>query len=171
MMNTDIATCRFLLLLPLFTLLACGSVGAQTPVDDAGNPLEIISVSPAEPVAADSPVALYTTAELEQLVGPYALQPDDLLAIILPASTYPLEIVLAARFLEQLQVDSELTPDESWDESIIALLNYPEILQQMNAEIESTWQLGEAVIGQQADVLAAIETFRGRAYAAGNLVS
>ncbi len=162
---------RSLLCFPLLLLMGCGSVGAQTPVDADGNPLEIISTTAQQPIDPDPAVILYTAAELEQLVGPYALQPDDLLAIILPASTYPLEIVLAARFLEQLETDPDLTPDESWDESIIALLNYPEILLLMNEEIESTWQLGEAVIAQQTDVLAAVESFRARAHAAGNLVS
>src|SRR5690606_7720381 len=97
------------------------------------------------------------------------LYPDKLLAIVLPASTYPLEIVQAARFLEQLESDSSLEPDESWDDSVTALLNYPEVVQMMNDDIDWTWRLGEAVVRQQPDVIAAVESFRDKAYAAGNL--
>ncbi len=115
--------------------------------------------------------ALYSPDQLQALVGPYALYPDDLLAIVLPAATYPLEIVLAARFLERFEADESLEPEESWDDSIVALLNYPEVIEMMNDNIDETWQLGEAVIGQQSDVLQAIEDFRQLAYDAGNLQS
>jgi hypothetical protein len=110
-----------------------------------------------------------TPDELQALVGPIALYPDDLLAIVLPASTYPLEIVQAARFLEDHQENNSLEPDESWDDSVVALLNYPEVLEMMNDDIDWTWRLGEAVANQQPDVIAAVEAFRDRAYAAGNL--
>ncbi len=107
--------------------------------------------------------------EIEELVGPIALYPDDLLAIVLPASTYPLQIVEAGRFLEDLEEDSSLEPDPDWDDSIVALLNYPEVIEMLNEDLDWTWRLGEAVVGQQSDVIAAIEDFRDRAYAAGNL--
>lgn len=114
---------------------------------------------------------LYTEAQIQALVGPYALYPDDLLAIVLPASTYPLEIVLAARFLDRLQEEEELEPEETWDDSVVALLNYPEVIEMMNENIDATWQLGEAVISQQTEVLQAIENFRQLAMDAGNLES
>ena len=112
-----------------------------------------------------------SSIELQELVGRVALYPDDLLAIILPASTYPLEIVQAARFLEAFENDSTLEPDENWDESVVALLNYPEVLRILDDDIDWTWQLGDAVINQQDDLIGAIEGFRDRAYAAGNLKS
>lgn len=160
---------KLLVCIPTFLLLGCGTIGAQTPVN-GDDPQAGINAT-FQPVDPDLQAPFYTLEELEQLVGPFALQPDDLLAIILPASTYPLEIVLAARFLDQLETDNSLQPDESWDESVVALLNYPEILRMMNERIELTWQLGEAVISQQNDVLTAIETFRNRALTAGNLAS
>ena len=110
-----------------------------------------------------------SATELQELVGPVALYPDDLLAIVLPASTYPLEIVQAARFLDAFEQDSSLEPDEDWDESVVAMLNYPEALRLLDDDIDWTWQLGDAVINQQDDVIGAIESFRDRAYAAGNL--
>jgi hypothetical protein len=110
-----------------------------------------------------------TPAELEELVGPVALYPDDLLAIVLPASTYPLQIVQAARFLEDRASDDTLKPNPEWDDSIVALLNYPEIVRMMNEDLDWTWDLGAAVLADQAAVLDAVQTFRDRAYAAGNL--
>ena len=114
---------------------------------------------------------LLSSAELQDLVGPIALYPDDLLAIVLPASTYPLQLVQAQRFLDDLKNDSSLQPEESWDDSIVALLNYPEAVELLNDDLDWTWRLGEAVVAQQADVIDAVETFRDRAYAAGNLKS
>jgi len=109
------------------------------------------------------------TKELEDLVAPVALYPDELLAIVLPAAAYPLQIVLAARFLEQLESDDSLQPDEAWDESVVALLNYPEVIDLLNNDLEWTWQLGEAVLNQETEVIEAVEAFRDRAVLAGNL--
>ncbi len=111
----------------------------------------------------------FTTEELEDLVAPVALYPDELLAIVLPATAYPLQIVLAARFLEQLENDDSLQPDEAWDESVVALLNYPEVIDLLNNDLEWTWQLGEAVLNQETEVIEAVEAFRDRAVLAGNL--
>jgi hypothetical protein len=120
-----------------------------------------------------SPVEVTDLApdDLHELVAPIALYPDDLLAIVLPASTYPLQIVQAARFLEALENDPTLKPDEEWDESVVALLNYPEVVELLNDDLDWTWRLGEAVVAQQEDVLAAVEDFRRLAHTAGNLRS
>jgi hypothetical protein len=106
---------------------------------------------------------------LDEIVGPIALYPDDLIAIVLPASTFPLQVVEAARLLENRKRDSSLQPDADWDDSVVALLNYPEIVKLMNDDLDWTWALGEAVLSQRPDVLDAIQDFRDRAYAAGNL--
>ena len=135
---------------------------AQVPVGENGEPLDASST-------ADDAIPLLSAGELETLVGSIALYPDDLLAIVLPASTYPLQLVQAERFLQDLKVDSELKPDEAWDDSIVALLNYPEAIQLLTKDLDKTWRLGEAVVAQQTDVIAAIESFRDQAYAAGNL--
>ena len=146
---------------------------AQVPVDEDGNPIGAYSEQSDSKGAYryDDEVDHLGQSELQELVGPIALYPDDLLAIVLPASTYPLEIVQAARFLEQLENEPGIQPDEDWDESVVALLNYPEIVRMMDEDIDWTWRLGEAVLAQQEDVIAAVETFRDRAYAAGNLKS
>jgi len=113
----------------------------------------------------------FDPVELEDLVAPIALYPDDVLGIILPASTFPLDVVRAARFIEELEANPALQPDEAWDDSIVALLNYPEVVRMMNEDLDWTWALGEAVLTDQTAVLVAAQNFRSRAYAAGNLRS
>ena len=125
---------------------------------------------PAAPATADAALsAQYSADELEQLVGPIALYPDDLLAIILPASTYPLDVVKAQRFLEKHKVESSLQPDPSLPEPVRNLLNYPEVIQKMNDDLDWVEALGEAVVSQQSAVMDAIQTFRRKASAAGSL--
>ena len=125
-----------------------------------------VAVAEIEPIEE---LPTLTAQELEEVIGPIALYPDDLLAIVLPASTFPLQIVEAARFLEALEDDPSLEPDEDWDDSVVALTNYPEVVALLNEDLDWTWRLGEAVVAQQAEVISAIELFRDRAYAAGNL--
>lgn len=158
-------------LLPLLAALAVTPAGAQVPVDDSGAPLADYESFEAEGTRGNEDIPLLTPGELQELVGPIALYPDDLLAIVLPASTYPLQLVQAQRFLEDLEADPALKPDESWDDSVVALLNYPEVLELLNEDLDWTWRLGEAVVAQQAAVVGAVENFRERAYAAGNLRS
>jgi len=143
----------------LFSLCVFGTtVQAATPEPVFEG--DIISVEPVETLSHE---------ELVDLVGRIALYPDDLVAIILPASTYPLQIVEAARLREK--DDASLEPNEDWDESVVALLNYPEALALLNEDLTWTWSLGQAVLSQQDDVMSAISEFRQLAYDAGNLKS
>jgi hypothetical protein len=122
------------------------------------------------PVAGEGPPPIRLSAQqLEDLVGRIALYPDDLLAIVLPASTFPLDIVQAERFLQKLKQDPKLQPDSRWDQSVRSLLNYPEVVAMMSKDLDWTQDLGEAVVGQQADVMKAIQNFRARVSNAGNL--
>lgn len=120
---------------------------------------------------ATNEVATLSADALADLVGPIALYPDDLVGIVLPASTYPLQVVQAARFLDERAKNPSLKPNDVWDDSVVALLNYPEVVKLMNDDLDWTWKLGDAVINQRADVLDAIQGFRTRAAAAGNLRS
>lgn len=126
----------------------------------------IVSVAPAH---AQDEAVVFDEEALVDLVAPVALYPDDLLAIVLPAATYPLQVVEAQRLLDARERDPGLEPDPEWDDSIVALLNYPEALQLLNDDLDWTWQLGEAVLAQQGDVLEAVEVFRDQAWLAGNL--
>lgn len=162
--NTLLASFAILALLPATTM-------AQVPVDENGDIIGDYQAQSTEKATGNEDIPLLSTVDLEELVGPIALYPDDLLAIVLPAAAYPLQIVDAARFLEALENDPSVKPDPDWDDSVVALINYPEVVELLNDDIDWTWRLGEAVVSQQADVVAAIETFRDRAYAAGNLKS
>jgi hypothetical protein len=121
------------------------------------------------PAAAGNAAQAPTPQELEKLVGPIALYPDDLVAIILPASTNPLQIVQAERFLEKRKKDPKLPIDDKLDDSVKSLVNYPEIIKQMNADLDWTADLGEAVVANQGAVLEAVQAFRRKVQAAGNL--
>ncbi|MCF6100443.1 DUF3300 domain-containing protein [Mesorhizobium muleiense] len=111
-----------------------------------------------EPLSAD---------EMEVLVARIALYPDELIAVITAAALYPLEIVEAARFLERYEKDKSLKPKESWDGSVVSLLNYPDIVKMMSDDLEWTQTLGDAIAYQQKDVLVAIQQLRDEAVAKG----
>ena len=122
----------------------------------------------AAPTGATAPVP---GEELEKLVGRIALYPDDLVAVILPASTNPLQLVQADRFLDKRKADPKLPIDDKWDDAVKTLLNYPDIVKMMSADLDWTSALGEAVVADQGDVLEAVQTFRRKAQSAGNLKS
>jgi hypothetical protein len=127
---------------------------------------------PAQAPAAAPTAALDLSAQqLEQLVGPIALYPDDLIGIILPASTNPLQLVQADRYLEKRKADPKLPVDEKWDDAVKSLLNYPEVVKKMSGDLDWTAALGEAVVADQGEVLEAIQAFRRKTQSAGNLQS
>ena len=103
--------------------------------------------------------------ELEILVARIALYPDELVALICGASLYPLQIVEAQRFLADYRKNSSLQPKESWDDSVISLLNYPEVVEMMGDDLEWTQGLADALANQQKDVLVAIQQLRDEAVA------
>ena len=94
----------------------------------------------------------YTPAQLNDLLGPIALYPDALIAIILPASTEPTDIVLAARFVAE-KGDPSLIDVQPWDDSVKALAHYPDVVTWMNDNLSWTKTLGDAFVRQPADCL------------------
>lgn len=108
---------------------------------------------------------------LRVVVAPIALYPDDVLAVVLPASTTGLQIVQAQRYLDKHKTDSTAQPNSDWDPSVLALLNYPDVLSRMNADLDWTTKLGDAVINQQTEVMDAIQQIRNEAAASGYLKS
>ena len=130
--------------------------------------MNVVAQAPAAPGgAAPAPSA----EELAKLVGPIALYPDDLVAIILPASTNPLQLVQADRFLDKRKADPKLPVDEKWDDPVKSLLNYPDVVKMMSADLDWTTALGEAVVADQSAVIEAVQAFRRKANAAGSLKS
>ena len=126
---------------------------------------------PGYPSPAAPSAPLLASAELQGLVGRVALYPDDLLALILPASTTPIDIVKAQRFLTKYAADKSLKPDPSLSQPVMNLLTYPDVINMMGDDLDWTESLGNAVTAQQQDVLDAIQLFRRKAQAAGNLQS
>lgn len=129
------------------------------------------------PVANDAQAAaVFKPEEIEQLVAPIALYPDALVAQILMAATYPLEVVSAARWSKaNPSVKGTALEDamekQSWDASVKSLTAFPQVLAMMNDKLEMTQRLGDAFLAQQKDVLDAVQKLRARAQAAGNLKS
>jgi len=121
---------------------------------------------------ADQPV--FKQEELEQILAPIALYPDSLLAQILMASTYPLEVVQADRWAKQ---NKDLKGDaltaalekQQWDPSVKSLVNFPQVLTMMSEKLDWTQKLGDAFLAQQKDVMATVQTLRKKAVEAGNL--
>ena len=117
---------------------------------------------------------LFKQEELDQMLAPVALYPDDLLTQILMASTYPLEIVQAARWTKQnknLKGDAltEALEKQDWDPSVKSLVNFPEVLDRMNENLQWTQKLGDAFLAQQKEVMDTIQMLRKKAQEAGNL--
>src|ERR1700727_225349 len=114
--------------------------------------------------------------QLEQLVAPISLYPDPLLTQVLMASTYPLEVVEAARWShDNAGVQGNALQDamqaQPWDPSVKALAAVPQTLQMMSDKLDWTEQLGDAFLAQQQQVLAAVQTLRAQAQSKGNLQS
>ncbi len=112
--------------------------------------------------------------ELDQMLAPIALYPDELLTQVLMASTYPLEIVQAARWTSQnknLKGDAltQALEKQDWDASVKSLVNFPDVLEKMNENLEWTQKLGDAFLAQQKGVMDTIQNLRKKAQEAGNL--
>ena len=113
---------------------------------------------------------------LDELLAPIALYPDALLTQVLIASTYPLEVVQAARFVDR---NRDMAPDalaaaaetQAWDPSVVALVRFPSVLAMMDDKLDWTQKLGDAFVAQQAAVMDTVQALRARAQAAGNLGS
>jgi Protein of unknown function (DUF3300) len=121
--------------------------------------------------AAPADADLLSADELRVVVAPIAFYPDEVLAVVLPASTTGLQVVEAGRFLEKQKTDTSLKPDEDWDPSVVALINYPDVVNLMNADLDWTQKLGDAVLDQQADVMDTIQQVRAEAVSSGYLKS
>jgi len=138
--------------------------------------LGLLATLPAqEPVAAPPDQSL-TADQLENLVAPIALYPDPLLGQIMAASTYPLEVVEAWQWLQKNPgltgaVLTSAVQQENWDPSVQALVVFPDVLKQLNADVNWTTNLGNAFLAQQQDVMDAVQALRQKAQQAGKLAS
>uniref|UniRef100_Q01WV8 DUF3300 domain-containing protein n=1 Tax=Solibacter usitatus (strain Ellin6076) TaxID=234267 RepID=Q01WV8_SOLUE len=126
--------------------------------------------------AQDQSQQSLTPGQLDSLIAPIALYPDPILSQVLVASTYPLEIVEAARWLKEHSTlkGKELTDaaaTQTWDASVQTLVMLPDVLSRLNQDVSWTSELGNAFLAQQQDVMDAIQRLRQKASAAGALQS
>jgi hypothetical protein len=151
------------------TALALGGCQPQVPPTASAPP-----APPGTPTGEEA----FSNPQLEQLLAPVALYPDALLAQLLMAATYPLEIVQAQRWLARDgnaslrgEALSQALDAQPWDASVKSLVPFPDVLKTMADRLEWTQQLGDAVLAQPDETLLAVQTLRRRARDAGTLAS
>jgi hypothetical protein len=151
--------------------LACISIAmpmpAQTPVTPA-------PAATPPPGASQQGGKTFSQGELDQLLAPIALYPDALFAQVLMASTYPLAIVEAARWVKanpglKDKALEDALQQQTWDPSVKSLAVFPQVLAMMNEKLDWTQKLGDAFLAQQQDVLATAQALRQKAQAQGAL--
>src|SRR5207249_1548028 len=134
----------------------------------------------AQPASAQPPgdddVQPFKREELEAIVAPIALYPDPLVAQVMMAATYPLEVIQAARLmksnpnLKDAALNDELKKHD-WDDSVKSLCSFPQTLDLLNEKIDWMQKLGDAFLDQRKDTMDAIQRMRAKAQAQGNLKS
>ncbi len=168
---------RFLLLgAAAWLALTAPVLAAETPpaaAPQAGAAEPAPASAAAEAVPAED---LFTTEELRRLLAPFALYPDQLLAQLLPASAYPVDIVMAARWLDKNEAavkkgDFAGADAQGWDPSVKALVRFPTIIETLNTDLDATSDLGDAFVNQPEDVADVIQALRREAEKAGSLKS
>jgi uncharacterized membrane protein YgcG len=138
--------------------------------------LVLCLAAPASLFAQEKTAKVFKQEELDQLLAPIALYPDDVLTQIFMASTYPLEVVQAERWAKQnkgLKGDAlkSALDKQPWDNSVKALVAFPDIITMMSEKLDWTQKLGDAFLAQQKDVMDTVQKLRRKALEAGNLKS
>jgi hypothetical protein len=127
-----------------------------------------------ETAVVPAPAAGFSKEQLEQIVAPIALHPDPLVAQMLMAATYPLEIVEAGRWMKanpglKDKALEEALKKQEWDASVKSLCGFPDVLKQMDDNLDWTQDLGDAFLSQKTELMDTIQRMRGKAYDSGNL--
>jgi hypothetical protein len=112
--------------------------------------------------------------QLDSLVAPIALYPDQLLAQILAASTYPLEVIQLEQWLKRNpnlkdQALADAVAKQPWDPSVQAMAVFPDVVTRLSANVGWTTNLGNAFLAQQQDVMDAVQRMRAKAQNKGAL--
>jgi len=136
----------------------------------------LVSAVSAQDKASPATPTPFTAEELDSMLAPIALYPDSLLAQMLMAATYPLEVVQAARWSKanpKLSGDEAVKKvgNENWDVSVMSLVAFPNVLEMMNEKLDWTQKIGDAFLGQQGEVMDSIQRLRKLAQNSGNLQS
>ena len=141
-----------------------------------GPPPGIAAQQPSSQPGSQAQSPNLTTGQLDSLVAPLALYPDPILSQVLVASTYPLEIVEAARWVKQnagLQGKDlvNAAAKQPWDASVQAMVAFPELLNRLNENLSWTTDLGNAFLAEQDGVMQAVQRMRQKASESGALKS
>ena len=112
--------------------------------------------------------------QLDSLVAPIALYPDDLLAQTLAASTYPLEVMQLDQWMDKNKnlkdkALADAVAKQPWDPSVQSMAAFPDAVQRMAENIQWMTDVGNAVLAQQKDVMDAVQRMRAKAQGTGNL--
>ena len=160
------------------TMTAAVALMFFMPIASYAQNIPLAPLGTVAPSAVDTKSDIYTQQKLDQMLAPIALYPDQLVSQILMASTFPLEIVEAARWLDNpsngaLKGDALVTALQpmNWDPSIKSITAFPAIVTMLNQNLDWTNSLGVAFSHQQSDVMAQIQFLRHQAQKAGNLAS
>jgi hypothetical protein len=159
--STQSRSCRFANVTFIFILAIALIVTTRA----ADAPTNAPSASPTPPPSSP---AKKSAAELEKLAMPIALHPDPLIAIILPASVYPVEVIMAARFVQDTNNIAKLD-SQPWDDSVKAVARFPELIKKMSDDLEWTVALGQAFLDQRKELMDTVQALRLKAQKAGTL--
>ena len=137
----------------------------------------LFASTPAQPLP-ESQTSTIPPEQLDALVAPIALYPDNLLAQVLVATTYPLEII---QLYQWLQKNPDLAKDQQklnaavakqpWDPSIQSMASLPDVVKWLAEDVQWTADLGNAFLAQQKDVMDAVQRMRAKAKDKGTLTS
>ena len=157
------------LVLPLCVSTAFGQVTELGPADQ----VQGVSVQDDQ---EQQPEQGFTQQQLDQMLAPIALYPDSLLSQILMASTYPIEVVQAARWSKAnpgISGDAAVraVEQQNWDPSVKSLVAFPQVIAMMDEKLDWMEGLGDAFLSQQQQVMDTVQQLRQKAQAAGNLQS
>ncbi|WP_441002325.1 DUF3300 domain-containing protein [Pseudocolwellia agarivorans] len=158
---------RLILSIGLLSVLTCNTLSAQEILNQASS----VNSQATNEVSSNLE---YNQEQLAQMLAPVALYPDSLLTHILIASTYPIEVVEAERWVTKnknlsASKKAELLEEKDWEPSVTALTMFPDVLERMVDDLTWTQQLGDAFLQSEENVLSAIQGLRIQADKAGNL--
>ena len=126
-------------------------------------------------LAQDPQSEQFSDQRLEEIAAPIALYPDSILMQIFMASTYPLEVIEADRWLKKQPLSGDALDkalkDQDWDPSVKSLCTLPTVLSQMSENLDWTRDMGDAFLENQSQLLDAVQRLRGKAHDAGSLTT
>jgi hypothetical protein len=166
-----------LILFAALTTAACATVPLRLAAQDPpASDDQVQAPSSDDQDTSQAPYTNLSKEQLQRLVAPIALYPDSLVAQVLAACTFPSQIVDAEAFVKAHQGVSAKdlgtqANDQPWDNSVKALIQFPNVLANLASNLGWTSELGDAYYNQQKDVMDAVQVMRHKAKNSGSLQS